>query len=1293
MVRDRPAGRLIDYDRRGIDANQARSVRNEPNSSDELAPHSDEVRSINPIHRGRTVRAVTTRSSQLNTLSPTGNRNNPVDLSEGFEADDPVTISSGHEDSTDGSDSFGDINMDDDTAGANFEDAGAQDEDMQDDNNFNEQDEDNSDPEPEDATQRVLAVGVSIGDDDDDDDDDSEGDQKDDQQSRETNSEIPLELPPPTPPSDPSSDNYPGASDGEILTIGGSAGTISPTLIAVGLLFDVTYASREDYVMTREVFELVKAVRMGSSQSQEDEIEVARLPLKLDTLKRMVRNHLPMLQLMRKQIPVVALKQPSLAPRQKGRKRRQQLSWAYWYEPVNLFTAILSATDLPLYFGLGEFREDGTEFWNSRSWTASALACSGEFIRALDRNIVLPGDIVYLTHIQVTLDKIPFGMVRILEVGRSYMHDHNGAIMTKAYPVIAENIFPDKVRKGLNPRPIRGEYLVVIPPEGPIYIRPEDLKAPAVIHIDWRATEDEEDRTADLDRPPHFIMRQFEFATQVTTFLRHTHPVRAELEVAAVGRNVIEDMSVDGDELGPQKVRSVPFSLFIDDFGIFRNTYRALKAFYVTPAGLPYPERRKLANTFTLTLRPHGASDEDVVKLLEPTFEALREGVPVNIHGEDVLLIAFPIVLTGDMPQQADNAGFLSRNAAMGCRSCFCPKTDRHLFDQAHRHRTHYDTIYSREYARGLSNAGAKQYLQSQGLHATPSPIMRLAPALDLIMGLGVDSSRSEWRGLGTIIHTVLFCSILSKQGREAYNCAFQNFPFPSTWRRIQSPAHHIKSWSSSEAGCAMIIIPLILRAHGRTGWYSLRYIQAVVATPEILQGRSPYAAIIEVFARIARHISNVTTNQYFTPEDIDEQTSLSRDAYMVLLKWAEAAGNSINTIATASADIDLGADDPKNAEVSDIVAAMTDILADDAASDEDNDEGGVPATDDPRKKKKTQIDRWRALPNFHIGKHFVDVAAEYGAVSNCNVLPGELRHKLFKTDADHASPPNLMQFLFSRDLVRQSARLGVAGWWAAYDRIRVSLELVHRHCPRLMNAFAPLAEHGLGMPMLLGLHDADADGQSAMVQEDTNHKRVRVSKKGLVISRQNNALRLTPTMKVDNLEDDHPFKIELRQALENDYLLRHRVRISMEPLKYYQRLAMTDGGTNQRWVFNAGDFMNVTMFGENGDVLQTSAKVLQFFTLQLSERPLPLAFAVVSPIYRVERNDAMVNDDVLDLEVTEWHKHMNWLIGLDSIVYRPIYMVPAAQVVGAVWEGQPQDADDREWRFNVRVTWNTNLM
>jgi len=150
--------------------------------------------------------------------------------------------------------------------------------------------------------------------------------------------------------------------------------------------------------------------------------------------------------------------------------------------------------------------------------------------------------------------------------------------------------------------------------------------------------------------------------------MRQTRPVRAELEIRALGREVIEAMARQANT--QREVRSIPYVLYVDDFGIHRNMYRVFKAFYLTPANLSYPDRHKVANTFTFSLSPHGASLDDVANLLEPCWLALHRGVNVDIHGKETLLIGFPLLVTGDTLQQSDNAGLRGHNAEKGCRFC-----------------------------------------------------------------------------------------------------------------------------------------------------------------------------------------------------------------------------------------------------------------------------------------------------------------------------------------------------------------------------------------------------------------------------------------------------------------------------------------------------------------------------------------------------------------------------------------------------------------------------------------------
>ena len=148
----------------------------------------------------------------------------------------------------------------------------------------------------------------------------------------------------------------------------------------------------------------------------------------------------------------------------------------------------------------------------------------------------------------------------------------------------------------------------------------------------------------------------------------------------------------------------MPYLLFIDDFGVHRNMYRALKAFYLIPACLTYEERRKLANVFTLTLGPHGAGLSDVVEAFAKPIQKLDRGTQLEVNGNLEAVCAFVITFLGDMPQQADNVGFMRHSARMGCRICYCLKEERGDlgFDIVANGRYHWETQSQRDYMTDL---------------------------------------------------------------------------------------------------------------------------------------------------------------------------------------------------------------------------------------------------------------------------------------------------------------------------------------------------------------------------------------------------------------------------------------------------------------------------------------------------------------------------------------------------------------------------------------------------------------
>lgn len=113
---------------------------------------------------------------------------------------------------------------------------------------------------------------------------------------------------------------------------------LSPLYLVLGLMFEKSGTSREDYVRFREVINLSQLITVSGSPLE--------LPAKLDTLKRRVQGNLPMLRLMRKAVPVLISKQPSMPASDKKAGLIQRNSWLYWYDPIDLVSTILSATSL-----------------------------------------------------------------------------------------------------------------------------------------------------------------------------------------------------------------------------------------------------------------------------------------------------------------------------------------------------------------------------------------------------------------------------------------------------------------------------------------------------------------------------------------------------------------------------------------------------------------------------------------------------------------------------------------------------------------------------------------------------------------------------------------------------------------------------------------------------------------------------------------------------------------------------------------------------------------------------------
>ena len=425
----------------------------------------------------------------------------------------------------------------------------------------------------------------------------------------------------------------------------------------------------------------------------------------------------------------------------------------------------------------------------------------------------------------------------------------------------------------------------------------------------------------------------------------------------------------------------------------------------------------------------------------------------------------------------------------------------------------------------------------------------------------------------------------------------------------------------------------------------------------------SSIEAVIYCYRIIAEFNTMVGANKATQLGAFQMHARLSRHCYLALLRCAQAATTRPETSARQDSDV----------EDNTSVARMLDADDDD---DDDDDDLGQAAPEPPGRTIKTKIEKLMTLPNVHVGLHLAANIWNYGTVMNCNVLAGELKHKFFKGLADDAAPPNLMAYLFTKDVVRQSIRLGLAGAWAYdYPELNEPLSLLYEKCPRLLNSFVPISEHNK-----TEVNDEDALDVLEVIEDDA-HKQVRLSNKGFCLTVPgSNPFGLRATLRLSNLHATHSFTQQVRQALYLEYSVANAVTLSKHLLKWYQRLAYTDPTNNRRRVHNVGDYIVVR---------QTTGRLIQCFTMRFRDRPRPYVFVIVQPVHQLfDNDDKEICDDALGLPAFKMDRQQQLVCGLPGLSGEVKYFVQAP--VEGPWMDE-EDEDKSE--FVLECDWNIDSM
>lgn len=340
---------------------------------------------------------------------------------------------------------------------------------------------------------------------------------------------------------------------------------------------------------------------------------------------------------------------------------------------------------------------------------------------------------------------------------------------------------------------------------------------------------EEELRPSLLPHPATYCVRRIAYSHRGRNLLRAVykrHRVIAEEELYYFGRDYIlsefvAPLQTDSSTPTPRRL-SVPFTTFLDGFGLYRNAYHSLNGMYVTPASLDIKLRSKLQNVYVLMIGPFGCDEKEMAKCLEREALASGSGYKTTLlSGETVIVCAFPLCFTGDMPQQNSNSGCKTHNGYKGCRFCFITDEEKgNLHEnviESGRYREPIKRLRIGAFAQRTQESRNKQ-LQGNGLTLDGPYFERCYPLMDPQRCHPNDAFHAELR-LEKYYQEVLIDSYLTSAGATAYRAVWDDIKLPYGWGQPQNPVSHKGSMVFSEYGRLAIMNPLvILRMYARNG-------------------------------------------------------------------------------------------------------------------------------------------------------------------------------------------------------------------------------------------------------------------------------------------------------------------------------------------------------------------------------------------------------------------------------------------------------------------------------------------
>ena len=783
---------------------------------------------------------------------------------------------------------------------------------------------------------------------------------------------------------------------------------------ALALYVNKWSVSREQYKDLRGVLNLLDQIPY----------QISCLPARVDTIKNALNNQLPLLTMRSRELQL----DRGLLP-----TRAQHTEDILLFDMKHFFKSLLQAPKIMsrVHMGMAEYVDQPTEFWHSRSWGTSNQTTSGQFATVTNGKYqgetVLASDFVWfydISKLKITIGRVVFVGVDKTTAARG--DGSFGKVKLSIQSAWIKSQLDTRLQSIINNDGATSiEELFLVEGEDNMRITEDKLvRVEHKVHLDYF----HKTATPSETPPCRFCVRYIISHNPVDIRpLALSNPLRGELEIQKHSRARILCLKASTS----RNVRSLPYTLFIDAFGLYRNMHRPIPGFYAQFAFMNELDRKRRINVFPITLAPFAAKWEEVVYSLMHLKE-LEVGVEIRLDNGTLTTVCAPcIALIGDMPQQQANAGCKNQKADHYCRSCLISSKDDYeqniTFDIVANGRYHFETERVRKEANALPKRVRDKLFKKLGLNDERSPLSAIFETLCVPLAFPGDVAHSEFKGIARQVLNILFTDILKPTFHEVFARQFAATIPPPTWPQIQNIHKYIGSYSMQEFGRASMITPVTLRK-----WLEEHHLRAKVpaaidyiasTTSDDSSGLTGVDFLVHCYATIAR-MNAVVMGPYIRKEDRINLGTLVREARRRMQNLVDiafiASNKEVNHTAVAYSDTPSTSPLGSKSRHSSRTQTLTYKAANPDVYNEVS-EGEYVEVDDPLfgeeeevfvatlgristnrrltqsqqdKKRLDSLQRKKYTPNVHTILHVLSTVDEYASARNVTTWSGEDKHK-----------------------------------------------------------------------------------------------------------------------------------------------------------------------------------------------------------------------------------------------------------------------------------------------------------